>query len=83
MNHPDIERTIATGHPHVEPVTVTDCLECGMELASGELQFRMPSTTYYLCSYECALKHYYENGHLDWVVDLMLEEGNLEKVVLE
>lgn len=83
MEHPDIERAINTGHPHGESMPVSECLECGTELASGELRFRMPSTSYYLCSDECALKHYYENGHLDWVVELMLEEGNIERVVLE
>lgn len=70
MEHPDIERTIATGHPHEEPTTVDECTYCGQELSEGEEVLAFPSEYNYFCTAEC-------------VVNQMLKEGNLEKVVLE
>lgn len=70
MNHPDIARTIATGHPHGEPVTVDECTYCGQELSEGEEVLAFPSQYNYFCNAEC-------------VTEQMLKEGNIEWRVLE
>lgn len=83
LTHPDIARTIATGHPHDEAAVTEECAECGQELSAGELRINIPSSLSYFCSKECALGFLYENKDLDWVVDLMLEEATLVWRVME
>lgn len=77
MIHPDIERTIKTGYPSHVPSPSYSCEECGQEIEKGNLAINIPSSDEVLCSSPCMLKYLYDNDHLDWVVDLMLEEGTL------
>ncbi|MGE7545032.1 hypothetical protein [Sporosarcina newyorkensis] len=70
IEHPDIARTIATRHPQEEPIIISECARCGQELQQGEEVVFFPGNEYNFCSDTC-------------LIEQMLKEGNIEKVVLE